>query len=133
LASSASSAGAALGLMDLTDRERRIADRFGTVADLAELAATVAVEREAGKVERVGRSLKEGLPGTLWKISTACTLGTLALSALPRRGRPSRWLTAALGTGGSVALRFAILHAGKASSRDPRATFEGAGDESPGS
>jgi formate-dependent nitrite reductase membrane component NrfD len=130
LASSASTASAALAIMDLSERESRIAARFGTVADIAELVATVAVEREAAKVERVGRALKHGLAGTLWKTSTACTLGTLALAALPRRGRVTRWITALLGTGGSLALRFAVFHAGKASARDPRATFEGQRNDS---
>jgi formate-dependent nitrite reductase membrane component NrfD len=124
LASSASAASSALETMDLNDRERSIAGRFGTVADVAELVATVAVEREAAKTQPVGRVLKEGLPGLLWKTSTVCTLGTLALSALPRRGPVGRWITALLGTGGSLALRFAVFHAGKVSARDPRASFE---------
>ena len=124
LASSASAASAALTVMDLSDRERSVADRFGTMADVAELIATFAVEREAAETEPVGRALKEGLPGLLWKTSTVCTLGTLVLAALPRRGRVGRWITALLGTGGSLALRFAVFHAGKASARDPRATFE---------
>ena len=34
-----------------------------------------------------------------------------------------QWLQGLLGTAGALALRFAVFHAGKASSRDPRATF----------
>ena len=125
LASSASAASAALDAMGLDPRERRIAERFGTIADVAELVATFAVERETAGTEPVGRALKQGLPGFLWKTSTVCTLGTLALSALPRKGLVGRWATVLLGTGGSLALRFAVFHAGRASARDPRATFEG--------
>lgn len=40
-----------------------------------------------------------------------------------RRARPPRLLTAALGTAAALALRFAVFHLGKASARDPRATF----------
>jgi formate-dependent nitrite reductase membrane component NrfD len=124
LASAASSAAAALQVANLSDEERRVVDRFGLVADVAELAATFAVEREASRAERVGRPLREGVSGTLWKLSTACTLGTLALSVLPRRGKLTRVGSSIVGTAGSLALRFAVLHAGKASAGDPRATFE---------
>jgi formate-dependent nitrite reductase membrane component NrfD len=125
LASAASAASALLQLAGLTEEERRVVDRFAAVADVAELAATVAVEREASRVERVARPLKEGLSGALWKTATACTIGTLALSALPWRTRTARVTSALVGTAGSLALRFAVFHAGKASARDARATFEG--------
>jgi formate-dependent nitrite reductase membrane component NrfD len=125
LASAASSATAALQLTTLTEDEHRVVDRFAAVADVAELAATVAVEHEAARIHRVARPLKEGLAGALWKTATACTVGTLALSALPWKTRTARATSAFVGTAGSLALRFAIFHAGKASARDPRATFEG--------
>lgn len=124
LASAASAASAALQLTRLTEEERRVVDRFAAVADVAELAATLAVEREASRLERVGRPLKEGLAGALWKTATVCTLGTLALSALPWKTKVARTASAVVGTAGSLALRFAVFHAGKASARDPRATFE---------
>lgn len=53
------------------------------------------MEREASRVETVGRPLREGFSGTLWKAARGMTAASLALSLLP----------------------------GKASARDPRATF----------
>jgi formate-dependent nitrite reductase membrane component NrfD len=124
VASAASSVGALLSAADLSERERRVAGRFGLFAELMELAATVAVEREAGRVERVARPLREGVSGTLWKLATACTVGGLAVSAFGSRSPRMRKLAAVVGTAGGLSLRFAIFHAGKASARDPRATFE---------
>jgi formate-dependent nitrite reductase membrane component NrfD len=109
----------------LTPRERRIAERFGAVGKVVDLAAMAVVEHEAGRVEPVGRALKEGLPGALWHAARVLTGVSLALSLLPGRGRgrARRFAGGLLGTAGALALRFAVFHAGKASARDPRATF----------
>lgn len=126
VASATSSATSLLGLADLDDDERTIVDRIELMASLAELAATVAVERDAKRVEEVALPLKEGLSGRLWSASTACTVGSLLLSVLPGaagRARATTIASSLLGTIGSAALRFAIFHAGKASARSPRATF----------
>jgi len=104
-------------------REAAIVHRFGTVGKLADLAAMAAVERDTGRVETVGRPLHEGLSGALWKAARALTATSLAVSLLPGRSRVKRAADALLGTAGAVALRFAVFHAGKASARDPRATF----------
>jgi formate-dependent nitrite reductase membrane component NrfD len=113
-----------LEVMDLDDRQRRVVDRFGRVGKVAGLIATVAVEKEAGEVERVGRPLKEGLGGTLWKAAKVLTAASLGVSLLPGSGRAKRFATATLGTAGAVAVKSALFHAGRASARDPRATFE---------
>jgi formate-dependent nitrite reductase membrane component NrfD len=122
-ASAVSSAASLLQLMRLTDRERRIVHRFGVAGKAAELAAAMAVEREAGRIERVGRPLSEGLSGSLWRAGKALTAASLAASLIPARSKVGRWASALLGTGGALAMRFAVFHAGKQSARDPRAAF----------
>ena len=124
VASAVSSATALLEVTDLTDEERRTVSRLGVLGQVAEIAATFAVQKQASKVERVGRPLKEGLSGSLWKASTYLTLSALVASLLPGRSRGKSWLAAALGTAGALALRFSVFHAGKRSARDPRASFE---------
>jgi len=123
MASAASGLAALFGLAPLAPREAAIVHRFGTAGKLAELAAMAVVERDAGRVETVGRPLREGLAGTLWKAARGLTAASLAVSLLPGRSRRKRAVDALLGTAGAVALRFAVFHAGKASARDPRATF----------
>lgn len=120
---------AATSLLDLTDqgaREEEIVYRLGMVAKLADLVAGEAVGRAADEIERVGRPLHQGASGGLWKLAKGCTAASLAVSLLPvapHRRRTRRLVAAALGTIGSVAVRFAVFHAGTASARDPRATF----------
>ena len=107
----------------LAPRERRVVERFGAVGKAVDLAAMAVVEHEAERVEPVGRALKEGLPGALWHAARVLTGASLALSLLPGAGRARRFAGGLLGTAGALALRFAVFHAGKASARDPRATF----------
>jgi len=124
VASAAASAASALEAMDLSEREHRVVRRFGLGAKVFELMAMRAVERDAGAIERVGRPLKEGLSGSLWRAARSAALGTLALGAVPEAGKRRRALAAVLGSAASLALRAALFQAGKVSSRDPRATFE---------
>jgi formate-dependent nitrite reductase membrane component NrfD len=124
----ASSAVAAASLLDLTGlagREDRLVWTFGVAAKAAELAAAFAVEREAGESERVARPFHEGISGALWRTAKACTAGSLAASVLPIGStRTRRVVAGVLGTAGALSLRFALWHAGRASARDPLATFE---------
>ncbi|MFN2543374.1 MAG: NrfD/PsrC family molybdoenzyme membrane anchor subunit [Actinomycetota bacterium] len=125
VASAAAGAASLLDLLDLSDREHRLVWHFGVAAKAADLLAATAVEKEASAVDRVGRALKEGLGGALWRTAKLCTAASLAASLVPvgsRRVR--RRVSGALGTAGAIALRFALWHAGKTSSADPRATFE---------
>jgi formate-dependent nitrite reductase membrane component NrfD len=124
VASSVTSAASLLDLTTLTPEEQRIVKRLGIAAKVAELGAAVAVDAEASRVERVARPLKEGVSGSLWKLAKTLTATSLAVSLLPGHGRTKRALTGVMGTGGALAVRFAMHHAGKASTRDPHATFE---------
>jgi hypothetical protein len=124
VASSAASAASVLETMDLSERELGVVRRFGLVAKAAEVAAMQIVERDAGTFDRVGRPLRTGVSGSLWRAARGAAIGSLALSALPGGGRKRRVLAAVLGSAASLALRTALFQAGKVSSRDPRATFE---------
>jgi formate-dependent nitrite reductase membrane component NrfD len=123
MASAVLSAASLLQLMRLTDDERRIVRRFAVAGAAAELASSFVLEREAGRVERVARPLHEGRSGALLKAAKALTGASLLLTILPGVSRVRRVLAGALGTAGAMAVKFGIFEAGKASARDPRATF----------
>jgi formate-dependent nitrite reductase membrane component NrfD len=125
IGSSISGVAALFGLLpvNLTRREEKIVERFGIAGKVVDLAAMAAVESDAGRVESVGRPLREGLSGALWDAARVMTATSLALSLLPGRSKGKRTIGGLLGTAGALALRFAIFHAGRASTRDPRAAF----------
>ena len=116
--SSASSLASVLELAPLAKPERAIVRRFGAAARIADIVAARAVEREACADPRVGRPLKEGVSGALWKAAKILTVSSLILSLAGRRK-----MAGTLGVIGGLALRFAVMQAGKASARDPLATF----------
>jgi hypothetical protein len=123
----ASGTAAAAGLLELTGRhgaERRVVHRLGLAARAAELAAGIAVEREAGRVERVARPFRTGASGALWRAGAGMSAAGLVLGLAPRRARAARRAGALLAALGSLAARAAIVEAGTRSARDPRATFE---------
>jgi formate-dependent nitrite reductase membrane component NrfD len=119
-ASSAAGLASVFELMPLEERERSIVRRFATVARVADLAAGVAVEREACANPQVGLPLRQGVSGALWKAAKALTAASLVLTLMPGRHRTAAGIC---GVMGGLALRFAVFHAGKASALDPRATF----------
>jgi formate-dependent nitrite reductase membrane component NrfD len=124
---SSSGAAAAASFIDLlptSAAEEIAAHRLGVIAKAAELAMTVALEREVSRVQRVARPLRTGLSGTLWRCAQLLSAASLLIS-LSSRGRPRlRRLAGAFGNLASLALRFAVTEGGKRSARDPRATFE---------
>jgi formate-dependent nitrite reductase membrane component NrfD len=100
----------------------RAVNTFGIAGSIAELAAGWVVEQQVNRVPIVGKPLREGVSGALWQASKVLTVTGLALSIFGR----SRWAWragAVLGTAGAISLRFAVFHAGKASAREPRASF----------
>jgi len=123
----ASATGAACSLLEMGDfdeRELIAVRRLGTIAQLSELALAKAVEKESARVPGVGRPYEVGVAGTLWRASTGLTVGSLAVDTVTGKSRPGRVAAALLGTLGSIALRFSLWLAGRASARDPRATFD---------
>jgi hypothetical protein len=71
----------------------------------------------------VGKPLREGASGALWKSAKALTAASVLISVVPHRSRRMRQTAGILAALGSLCLRFAVFHAGKISARDPRATF----------
>lgn len=124
VASAVSGAASLLEMMELRPREARIVRRFAVLGKLAELASMAAVEREASRVERVGRALREGVGGALLMGARVLTVASLGLSLLPGHSRRRGVASGVLGTAGAVAFKFGVFHAGVASSADPRATFQ---------
>ena len=122
-----SGAVSASGLFDLW-RPRgdghEMARRFGVLAKGAEVALFYALDREA-RIPRVRRPLRQGLSGALLKSARLMTAASLVLDLLAGRGgrRGPRTAAGALALLGTLALRFGIHEAGRASARDPHATF----------
>jgi hypothetical protein len=112
-----------LELTNLSPAELRVVERYARWGKLTEIASSIAVEQDAKRVPGVEKPLSEGLSGSLWKASKACTAASLALSALPGKSPLKRRAAAVLGLAGSVGAKWAIFRAGFASARDPQATF----------
>jgi hypothetical protein len=112
-----------LDLLDLDPSEDAAARRFGIAGRVGELVAAEVVQHEVDAVPGVDRTLHDGLPGALWQAARLLTGASLLLSLLPRRGRRTRAAAGITGIAGSLAAKFAVFHAGKASARDPHATF----------
>ncbi|KFE72204.1 NrfD/PsrC family molybdoenzyme membrane anchor subunit [Hyalangium minutum] len=123
MSSSVASCGAFLELLPLHRHERRVVRVFWLSGTAAALAATVAVERDASRSEPVARPLRTGASGALWKAFKVCTVAGLGLALWPGRQRWKTVAASALTTVGALAMRFAFFHGGKASARDPQATF----------
>jgi formate-dependent nitrite reductase membrane component NrfD len=124
IGSAMTGAGTLLELLGLDGAEARVVRRFTRIGETAELVGTFLVEAEARREPRVARPLHEGTPGRLWAGARLLTAGALALAGGRRAGRTRRIAAALLGTAGGLALRFAMIEAGRRSARDPRATFE---------
>ena len=124
LASGTAAAASFFDFFELNSREASAIELFGLMGKVTELAATVALERNAQRIERVGRPLTSGFSGFLWQSAKALTIASAVVSILPGKSRPKRVVAGVLGSVASVCLRFGLFHAGKSSARDPRASFE---------
>ena len=123
-ASAMASAAALLDLVHEGDAGCAITHFAGTAGRIGELMAGEVLERQVDEVESVGRPLHTGVGGALWTASKLLTAASLAVSFWPGKLRGRKKWAATLTTAGSLALRFAIHYAGKASARDPHATFD---------
>jgi hypothetical protein len=72
----------------------------------------------------VGQALRQGGPALLWKSATVLTIASLTLSLIPVKSRKKTIAAGALGTIGSLCMRFAVHYIGNASARDARASFD---------
>jgi len=118
-ASSAAAVGG-LGLLTAPVHENGPAARIGAAGATVELAASAVMERRLGAI--VGAKYRTGPAG-------ACMTAARVLSALGvvgalagRRNRAAAAASALALLGGSLATRFGIFLAGKASAADPRDT-----------
>lgn len=124
LASGTAAAASFLEFFELNPIETAAVERFGLMGKVVELLSMAALERDAARVERVGRPLANGLSGALWQTAKVLTVAGIILSITPGRSRRRRLLSGVIGSTASLLLRFGVFYAGKASARDPRATFE---------
>jgi hypothetical protein len=124
-ASAMASVGCAFDVFGERVAGNRIPNAFGIVGRGAELAAGIYTEHEASAVSRVGKPLKQGWSGVLWRTSTLLMATSLGLALLPTRTRKRRVWSGVLGSVASLLMRFSVEEAGKASARDPRASFYG--------
>jgi formate-dependent nitrite reductase membrane component NrfD len=123
-ASSAASLASVLDLMPLDGHGREVVHRFGIAGRVAEVAACQIVKRDAEANPRVGRPLREGVSGALWVMAEGLAIASAVLSIWPGKSKARRTAAGVCGVLGGLALRFAIFQAGKASARDPLATFQ---------
>lgn len=124
VASAASGAAGLLELAPATEPERRVVRAFGLAGRIGELASARWVEREAGRVERAGRPLKNGAAGAMLRTAKAATTAAVVLALTPGKGRAKRMATGVLGTAGAVLVKLGVFYAGRPSTADPRASFE---------
>ena len=123
VSSAVSGATSLFSFFDLNEREEEIVRRFSIVGGVAETVAAMALDREVAKIDAVAQPYKQGLSGSLWKAAKNLSTTSLVLSALPGTGPVKRYADGIIGTASALLTRFAVFHAGKASTRDPRATF----------
>ncbi len=124
LASGTAAAASFLELFDLNEQETVTVERFGLMGKVLELGVSMALEADAKRIERVGRPLQGGLSGTLWQTAKVLTIAATLVSLMPGKSRAKRITSGILGSLASLSLRFGIYYGGKASARDPRATFD---------
>ena len=124
LASGMASAAALFEFFPHNRQETMAIERFGLIGKIAELLAALALERNAGRVERVGRPLRNGFSGLLWQTAKVLTVGGIVVALIPSQNRKKRICSGVLGTAASLCLRFGVFYAGRVSARDPHASFE---------
>ena len=122
--SAMSSVGALFELTVENSEERRLTKIFGTAGQIAEFAASIAMEKQASVVPRVGRPLRRGLSGFLWRTAMVLTAGGLVLGLIPKPTKRRRLAAGIAGTLGSALMRASVEHLGTASARDARASFQ---------
>jgi formate-dependent nitrite reductase membrane component NrfD len=122
-ASAVSSVGSGFEMFVENDQECRITKAFGVAGQIAEVAASMALEKQASVVPHIASPLKHGFSGFMWKTSAVLTATSVAVGILPQKARSKRVVAGVLGTLGSLLMRFAIEHAGVVSARDARASF----------
>ena len=126
-ASAASSAASLLELLPARAAEEAAVRRLAIGGKLAELVGAELLTHEVAQRGRGPESepLHRGRSGALWRAAKVATAASLVCELLPwRRSRAGAIAAGVSGSLGAALLRLALLAAGRASARDPRATFE---------
>jgi formate-dependent nitrite reductase membrane component NrfD len=124
LCSGTAAASSFLELLPLNVKEARALQIFGVIGECGELLAANQIEKQAARIERVARPLRDGLTGFLWQGAKVLTIASAVVSIAPGHSRKKRIAAGLLGTAAGICVRFAYFLAGKRSARDPGATFE---------
>lgn len=121
--SGAVSAGALFDMWPVRRRGNAIVRRFGVASRVAETIFSIALNQEARRRGslRVARPLRHGRSGLMLRAAGALITASVVAEIAP--GRRHR-LAGALAMAGTLLLRFGIMSAGRASARDPHATFD---------
>ncbi len=122
-ASAMTSVGSFFDLLEQHQNESRITKALGKMGEVAEVTAAIFTEKQASEVPIVGRPLKRGVSGLMWRSAAVLTASSILVSMLGDETRVKRLASGVLGTVGSLLMRFAVEYAGKASAREPRASF----------
>jgi formate-dependent nitrite reductase membrane component NrfD len=118
VASGAASASALLELLPCSARESRVVRAFSVAGKLGEVVGMRGVSRALDAHPSVAKSLRSGRAGGLWRMARVLSLAGLAATLLGK-GRGGCLAAGLLGTAGALALRFAIVEAGKQSALAP--------------
>jgi formate-dependent nitrite reductase membrane component NrfD len=124
LCSGTAAASSFLNLLPLNNKEARAVELFGLAGEAGELLLANAIEKEASRIDRVSRPLRDGFTGFLWQTSKLLVFTSAILAVAPGHSKKKRIAVGVLGTAAGICVRFAYFFAGKRSARDPRATFE---------
>jgi formate-dependent nitrite reductase membrane component NrfD len=124
IASAMTAASGLLQTMELTDRERAVVRRFAIAGAIGESLAGTALRLEGRRIEQVSKPLHEGVGSVLIHAAEGLNAAYLVATIRSGNSRAGSAVAGALATAGSLAVKFGIFHAGKASARDPRATFQ---------
>lgn len=124
LASGTASAAGFFEFFSWNHQERAALERFGLMGKILELLAAATLEKEVSQIDRVAQPLKTGFSGFLWQSAKVLTGVGIVLAITPGGGRKKRVTGGILATAASLCFRFGVFYAGKASARDPRASFE---------
>jgi hypothetical protein len=120
-AGSAATAGGGAGLVFAAVRDNRPAARVAVAGAVVELAAGQAMERRLARLPGgVDRAYRTGRAGQWNRAARALTAGGAAAALLLRRNRVGSALAGLALLGGSLATRFAVFEAGRASADDPQ-------------
>lgn len=119
-AASAVSAAGGLGLLAAPVHENGPAARLGAAGAAVEVVTSMTMERRLGQI---GEKYRTGTAGRWMTTARALSAAGIAGAVLGRRRRAAAAASGLALLAGSLAMRFGVFDAGKASAADPRDTI----------